>query len=437
VYGGVAVQGGLAVRDGKICAVGTIDALPDAPDSIDATGLLVLPGVIDPHVHFREPGLEDREDFGTGSLAAAFGGVTAVFDMPNTVPPTSDGNSVRQKREIAKRKSVVDFGLFGIVGQENIEQIEDMAKAGVIGFKFYLHQSMEGIEPCDDGSLLEAFHRVAATGLRAAVHAENPSIIARQVEALKAAGRTDVLAFHEARPPVSESAMVERCLLFARHSGARLHVCHVTSAETVGLLRAAKDAGIDVTAETGPQWLWFTREDVGQRGGILVFSPPFRLESDRQALWDGLRDGTIDMIATDHAPRHRDEKVTDSVWDAKSGFVGVETAVPLLLTAVNEGRLTIERYVRLTSENPARAYGLWPRKGSLAVGADADITIANPEAPGVIVGENLHSRARATPFEGVRVSASIVHTIVRGKVVLRGGQFTGEQYGRDVQGRDD
>lgn len=433
LYGDRIIEGGVATEDGRIVAVGTLRALPEGREVIDAAGGYVLPGVIDPHVHFRDPGLTDREDFETGTTAAAVGGVATVFDMPNTAPPTADAKCVREKRAIVSPKARIDFGLFGIVGQDNVDKIEEMAEAGVIGFKFYLHQVIEGVNPCDDGALLEAFERIAPTSLRAAVHAENPAIIRRRSRQLQTAGRHDATANLEARPWVSESEMVERCLAFARSSRVKLHVCHVTAAETVAAIRRAKAAGVDVTAETGPQWLWFTQEDVAKKGMILMFSPPFRLEQDREALWEGLRDGTIDMIATDHAPRHAAEKLCPSVWDAKSGFIGVETSVPLLFTAVEAGKLTVQQYSRATSEGPARAYGLWPRKGSLAPGSDADITVIRTEVSNVIIADKLHSRARATPFDGTPVTAVATHTVVRGRLVARNGQVVGSPGGRDVR----
>lgn len=433
VTGDRIIEGGLAVSGGTIVAVGTNHGLPDGREVIDAGGAYVLPGVIDPHVHFRDPGLTDREDFETGSTAAAMGGVATVFDMPNTVPPTANAARVREKRAIVGNKARVDFGLFGIVGQENLDCIEEMAAAGVIGFKFYLHQVIEGVNPCDDGALFEAFQLIAPTGLRAAVHAENPAIIRRRTRYLQAAGRHDATANLEARPSVSESEMVERCIAFARSTGVKLHICHATAAETVAAIREAKRTGVDVTAETGPQWLWFTQEDVAKQGTILMFSPPFRLEQDREALWEGLRDGTIDMIATDHAPRLAPEKLCASVWETKSGFIGVETSVPLLLTAVMAGKISVQQYSRLSAENPARAYGLWPRKGSLTVGSDADVTIVKTGVEQTIVAEKLHSRARVTPFNGVTVTATVTHTVVRGSVVAKTGQIVGAPRGRDVR----
>ncbi len=432
VIGPQVIQGGVAIKDGVIAAIGRESSLPDSKEVIDVAGAYILPGVIDPHVHFREPGLTNREDFASGSTAATIGGVTTVFEMPNTVPPTAGADAVMAKRELVKPKSLVDFGLFGMVGQTNVDRIEEMAEAGVIGFKFYLHQTIEGMPPCDDGALFEAFQRIAAVGGVAAVHAENPEIIGRCSAHLRAHGHSDVTANIAARPTVSESEMVARCIAYARAAGNRLHICHVTSAESVDEIASAKRRHLPVTAETGPQWLWFTEVDAAEKGMVLMFSPPFRSEGDRKALWDALQDGRLDMVATDHAPRHREEKLVASVWDAKSGFIGVETNVPLMMGAVDQGRLSIQTYARISSENAARAFGLWPRKGSLLPGSDGDLTIVGVGAAHAIEAERLHSKAKVTPFDGVSTTGSVKYTILGGQVMMRDQNVTGSPRGRDV-----
>jgi dihydroorotase len=424
VYGDAVIEdAGVAIKDGLIVATGPTGTLPEAQEMVDVDGDYILPGLIDPHVHFREPGLTDREDFGTGSTAAAMGGMTAVFDMPNTKPATATGELVEAKRDLVGAKALVDFGLYGLVAQDNLNAISGMADAGVIAFKFYLHQAMSGHEPCDDGALLEGFERVAETGMIAAVHCENRHIIRRRTEQLKEQGRHDAAANLEARPDVSESEMVERCISYARAAGTRLHICHATSARTVELVREAKRRGQAVTAETGPQWLYFTQEDVVEKGTILFFSPPFRDDHDRQALWEGVADGTLDYIASDHAPRHDREKHCCSVWDCVSGFPGVETSAVLLLTAVSEGRIDLPTYAKAASERAARTFGLWPRKGSLVPGTDGDVTVVTLDAHETIDAARLHSRVVVTPYDGQAVTARVRLTIIGGRIVVRDGEL--------------
>ena len=432
VLGDQIVDGGVALSDGIIVALGATASLPDAREVIDAEGGYILPGVIDPHVHFREPGLTNREDFNTGSRAATVGGVTTVFDMPNTSPPTASGELVREKRALIMPSSRVNFGLYGLVGQDNVDQIEGMAAAGVIGFKFFLHQTVEGVAPCDDGALFEAFQRIAATGRIAAVHAENPEIIGRCSAHLRGHGRHDISANIAARPTVSESEMVGRCIAYASAAGNKLHICHITSRDSVANVREARAKGITVTAETGPQWLWFTDEDAEQKGMVLMFSPPFRSDDHRTALWEGLADGAISMIATDHAPRFPEEKLVQLIWDSKSGFIGVETNVPLMLTAVEAGRMTMQEYAKLSSENAARTFGLYPAKGSLLPGTDADVTVVNFGPEKLIDSTQLQSKAKFTPFDGEPTRGVVVKTIVNGHVMASYGEILGTPHGKDV-----
>lgn len=439
VHGGQLVCGdavipdaGVAIADGLVVATGTSASLPEGRESVDVGGAFILSGLMDPHVHFREPGLTDREDFGTGTAAAALGGMTTVFDMPNTDPATATGELVQAKRKLVQPKALVDFGMYGLVAQDNLEEIEGMAQAGVIAFKFYLHQAISGHDPCDDGALLEGMERVAETGLIAAVHAENRHIIDRRADKLKAQGRHDAAANLEARPDVSESEMVERCISYARAAGARLHICHATSARTVELVRDAKRRGEPVTGETGPQWLYFIQEDVVEKGTILMFSPPFRHDRDRQALWEGLKDGTLDFIASDHAPRHDHEKHCCSVWDVKSGFIGVETSAVLLLTAIVDGRIDLTGYARAASENAARVFGLWPRKGSLLPGTDADLTVVALDSHDTIEAASLHSKVVATPFDGQAITGRVLLTVAGGRVIAKDGEIVGKPAGNDL-----
>ena len=295
------------------------------------------------------------------------------------------------KREIVTPKARVDFG-FRLVGQDNLDAIEEMASAGVIGFKFFLHQAIEGVAPCDDGALLEAFERIARTGLRAAVHAENSHIIGRKSRALRQAGRHDATANLDARPTVSESEMVERCVAFARSAGTKLHICHATagrrSPSWPRQRRRPRRHGGD-----GAEWL----SSPGRRRpawNLLMFPRPsgstrIVRRSGRTAQRRGRQ------IATDHAPRHEHEKILQLVWDTKSGFIGVETTFPLM-TAVQEGRLEIVRYARALSENPARAYGCG-RARAACVSAPTRTSPSFRPADAGAGANDLHSRLRVTP----------------------------------------
>lgn len=420
------VQGGLAVDAGVIVAVAADEALPAAREVIDARGQYLLPGVIDSHVHFREPGLEYKEDWQSGTAAAACGGVTTVLEMPNTRPPTATVEALQLKQRCAARGARVDYGIYGLLAQDNAGDLAGLAEHGVIGFKCYMGETVGAIPAPDDGVMLEEFETAARLGLRVAVHAENNGIMQRIISRLKAAGRTDPLAHVDSRPEICAVEAVSRAILFAEWTGARLHICHESCKDVLPIVRAARQRGVDVTVETCPHYLLLTSEAMSRLGSVLRMNPPVRAAGHDEALWAGLLDGTIDMMSTDHSPHSIEEKTRPDIWHAVSGFPGVETAVPLMLTEVNRGRLGLERYVQVSSANPARAWGLYPRKGALQVGSDADVIVVDMEREGKIRGAELHSKSKITPFEGVTTRGRPVCTIVRGRVVMREGELVGE-----------
>lgn len=428
------MEASLAVADGVIVAVGDPGALPPAAEVIDARGRYVLPGVIDSHVHFREPGDEHKEDWDSGTAAAACGGVTTVLDMPNSRPPTATVPALRLKQERAAAKARVDYGIFGLIARDNLAELPALAAAGVVGFKCYMGETVGKIPAPDDGVMLEAFETARALGLRVAVHAENDGIMQRHIARLKAGGRTDALAHVESRPEICAIEAVGRALVFAAWTGARLHVCHESCADVLPQIRDAKARGVDVTVETCPHYLLLAAEDMTRLGSVLRMNPPVRARRHQEGLWRGLQDGTIDMLATDHSPHTVEEKTRADIWEAISGFPGVETAVPLMLTEVSRARMTLERYVEWSSAAPARAWGLYPKKGALEVGSDADIVIVDMEREWTIRAAELHSKSRITPFEGMRTRGRPVQTLVRGRPVMREGEPVGAPgWGRDAR----
>jgi dihydroorotase len=426
----------IAVSDGRIAAIIGPGGLGEetASDEIDAAGHFVLPGVIDGHVHFREPGLEHKEDWGSGSRSAVMGGVTMVLDMPNTLPPTSTAALVEAKRQLAEAKSYCDFGLFGLVVQENVDDILPMAEAGVAGYKCFLGESIGSIPTPDDGVLLDAMGQVAQAGLRIGFHAENNAIMQHRIRRLKAAGRTDPLAHVESRPVVAEVEAIQRVALFAEVLGTRIHIFHLSSREGLETVQLWRAKGVDITAETGPHYCFLSSDDMHRLGAMLRINPPVREPGHSALLLRGLAQGHINAIATDHSPHPLEDKLHTDIWQAVSGFAGVETSVRLFLTnAVNAGHMTLEQYVRAASEGPARAWGLYPRKGTIQVGADADLTIVDLELEGVIERARMHGRNNHNPFEGQRTRGAAVATVVRGQVVMRARELVGSPCGRMVR----
>jgi dihydroorotase len=439
--GGIVVSGtardraDVAIRGDHVVAVGAPETMPPAREVVDVSGLHLLPGAIDVHVHFREPGYTHKEDWDTGTAAAAMGGVTTVFEMPNTHPPTRSAAELVAKQEAA-RKACVDFGLYGLLAEDNLEELEGLVAAGANAFKCFMGNTFGNLPSPSTGAMLEGFEILAPTGLRISLHAETASIMAHRQARLEAAGRADPLAHVAARPAVVASEAVARAAVLAEWTGARIHVLHISSELELGPLADAKARGVDVTGETCPCYLLLDTGDYARLGSVIRVNPPVREAADADAIWEALASGVVDMVATDHAPHQPEEKTKDVIWEADCGFPGVETQMPLMLTQVAAGRLTLEHYVRLACEAPAQAFGLWPVKGRIAPGAHADIAVVDLDRRETVRAEALHSRGKVTPFEGTSTVGAPVHTLVRGRFVQRDRRLVAGMAGHGRQVSD-
>lgn len=424
----------IAIRDGVILAIGAANAMPPAEQTLDASGLHILPGAIDVHVHFRDPGYPQKEDFASGTAAAAFGGVTTVFDMPNTLPTIGTPQALAEKHAIASAKAYVDYGLYAVLGEDSLEHVDALVEGGIIGFKLYMGNTFGRIPSPTTGAMLEAFEVVAPTGKRISLHAETNSIMERRESRLRAAGRTEPLAHLAARPAVVAVEAVARAAILAEWTGARIHVLHISSAAELRPLAEAKARGVDITGETCPHYLLLSDADYDTFGGVIRVNPPVREAANQQPLWDALMNGTVNMIATDHAPHAPEEKTRPDIWTVDCGFPGVETQMPLMLTEINRGRATIQDYVKWSAENPARIWGLYPRKGTLTVGSDADIAIVDLDRIWTIDDTVIQSRSKISPWHGRKSTALPIHTIVRGRFVMKDRilQETARGTGRSV-----
>jgi dihydroorotase len=414
----------VAVKDGTIVFVGHPAFAPRAARVLNAKDKFVLPGAIDVHTHIREPGMTHKEDWTTGTRAAAAGGVTTVFDMPNTDPPVWSLEALAMKREAAERQAHVNYGLYGLLDERALDAIEPLAEAGVIGFKLFYGNTTGNLPAPNDGAVLEGFEILAALGLRCSIHAENSPILFWRENRMKAAGRDDAFAHLSARADIAALESLNRSIVLSEWTGARIHIVHESCMRSIPVIRDAKARGVPMTVETCPQYVLLAAEDLtGDKGRIARLNPPIREGRQREPILQALLDGTIDILGTDHAPHAMEEKARPSFWDNACGFPGVETSMRLMLTLVHEGRMTLEAYVRMASAAPARAFGLWPRKGVVQPGADGDLVVVDAARRGTIRGAELHSeRSRFTPFEGMRTVGMPVATVVRGRVVMENGR---------------
>ena len=378
--------GNVAVKGGKIALVGKIEEADTADEVYDADGKHILPGIIDAHVHFRDPGLTGKEDFRTGSAAAAFGGVTTVADMPNTVPATSTLERFNEKLNIAREKSYVDFALFSLLSNDNTDEMEGLIKAGTVGFKVFLGTSTGDIAAPRAGVLFEQMKKCASYGIRAGFHAETSELNAHFTAICREkTGVPEGILLEQARPVISEVLAIQTAVCYAQFTGAKIHIHHVTSKEGCAVIEQAQSRGVSVSAETCPHYLLL---DSGGEKTNKVY-PPIRDESHRKALWEAVGKGLINVIASDHAPHASVEKALP-LWQAPAGLCGVETLVPLMLNEVNRGKLSLNDFVRLSSEGPAKVWGIYPRKGALLPGADADFTLVDMKKKRKILEKELH-----------------------------------------------
>lgn len=429
-------RGALAVADGRIIAVDRDEAMPSARETIDATGLHVLPGVIDTHVHLRDPGNPEREDWLTGTQAAAAGGITSILEMPISIPPVYTAAILRERAARVQPRSIVDFGLYGGASGDNLGEIEEMAAAGAVAFKTFRTRAFQGREAeftgicCPDaGRMSEVLRRTAGTKLLHVIHAEEQQILDAAAEHVRGSGVRGGRAHALSRPEVAEVASVAQCIALAGDAAARLQIAHMSTGGAADLVASAKDRGLPVTAETCPHYLTFTEEALQRLGPFAKCDPPLRPQETVDRLWEAVGSGVIDVIGTDHAPFTTEEKERGAaeIGRAPSGFIGLEQHVPVMLTAVARGRITLPRLVRLISENPARLFGLWPRKGTLRPGADADLTLVDLRARRVHDHRMLYSKARSLGriYDGMTFVGLPVATIVRGRAVMRHGRVTG------------
>lgn len=437
VNGLVFIEGGfrkadVGIQDGKFALVGAPGSLPDAKRTIDAAGKYVLPGGIDTHVHYRDPGHAERETFQVGTRAAAAGGCTTFFEHPISIPPQYNAEILHNRLDLCKKGSCVDYCFYGAAGGEFPEEIVPLSKEGVVAYKTFLHQAPEGrdaefkgLTSANNAELMRALEEVKKTGLPLAAHAEDNELVTGNIKRLRAEGRTYPLAHCESRPPIVEVEAIAKMLRFGKETGCPVELVHVSTCGAMELAKKAKQEGQTVYVETCPHYLLLDESYVEKYGAYAKCNPALRKKEEIDKLWDYVNDGTIDFIGSDHSPYlvSEKEKSPDDIFVAPSGFPGIDLRLPLMLTEAKKGRVPMERVVELLCVNPAKCFNIFPQKGTISAGADGDLVIVDMNKEYEFDAKNSYSQARdiMKVFQGWKLGCSVDYTVVRGRVVVENG----------------
>lgn len=425
----------IGVIDGKVAGLYSPGSAPAASAELSAEGKIVLPGIVDIHFHVRAPAYPERGTVQSETRAAAAGGVTTIFEMPISKPCCSTSEEVARRRDHFAENAFIDFGIYAAAGDLTEVSRDAMEAEGAIAFKIFTtpapagrEDEFEGLAFPDEADQLRALKLLASTGKPLVVHAESAELLAWFETEAKTLDPADAKTHNAARPAICESVAVAKLLAMNIEAQAQLHIAHVTSADTIAVLRAFVGTS-PFTAETCPQYLFATEEDVAACGVYAKVNPPIRAQSDQDALWQAIEDGIIDYVTTDHAPFSKAEKqrAEGNFPAAPPGVPGIEFILPAVLDAVNKGRMSLQRAHDLICANGARRYGVYPQKGALLPGSDADMVIVDMDAFTAISAETLHSNARdvAHLFYGRRLKGKVVETILAGKTVFDGDNIIG------------
>jgi dihydroorotase (multifunctional complex type) len=411
----------IALEDGRIYKIGKETQMPKADEKTNLHNLLVLPGLIDVHVHLRDEGKSYKEDFFTGTAAAAAGGLTTVLDMPNNAPVTMSSETLRNRVQIAARKILVNVGFYSEF-PTSLTEIEDIVAQGAAAFKLFMACQVGGLNIDNDQALQDAFAKAGKLNVPVAMHAEDRALLTANEAKLKQAKHNDAAAFLKAHSEEVELKAVERLLKIAAQTSVHLHFCHVTTEQGLNAIAEAKKHGSTVTCEVTPNHLLLSNVDATRGGSMLIMMPPLRSPNHIEALWKGIADGWVDVIGSDHAPHTLDEKSAGSVWDVKVGVPGLETTLPLMLTMVKKNRVSLEQVVHLLAEKPAEIFRLKDR-GTLEQGQKADLTVVDFNRKFKIDASKFHSKAKYSPYDGWEVQGKPVKTYVNGLLVMDDGEI--------------
>ena len=418
---GQIVDCSIAIEEGKIFKIGKETQMPNADQKTNLKNLLVLPGLIDEHVHLRDEGKAYKEDFQTGTAAAATGGFTTVLDMPNNEPVTMSKETLRNRMAIAERKVLVNVGFYSEFPKK-LAEAKDIISEGAIGFKLFMGCQIGGLNIDDDQDLENAFKEVAKLNVPVAVHAEDKALLTKNEEKLKQAKKSNTAAFQDAHSETVELKAIERLLKISAQTDVQLHFCHVSTEEGLNAIIETKKSGRKGTCEVTPNHLLLSTADFEHYGQLLIMAPPLRSKNHVEALWKGLEAGWIDALGSDHAPHASSEKSASSVWNVKVGVPGLETTLPLILTLLKKNRLSLAQAVQLLAEKPAEIYGLNDR-GLLKQGKNADLTVVDFNRKFKIEASKFKSKAKYSPYDGWEVQGKPLKTFVNGLLVFDEGEI--------------
>jgi D-hydantoinase len=417
----------ILIKNGVVAALADPEMQIEADEVIDAQGKYIIPGGVDAHTHMMDPGYTEREDFTTGTMAAAYGGITTVIDHHRTVPAVYSAKELKEKIEYLKDKSVVDFGLKGGGSPDNVSYLEDMWKLKVTGFKMFTC-NLHGVKAMLPGYLYNTFKEIKRIGGIALIHCEDDTITSLNEERLKQEGRTDYLSQVEWRSALAERVAVEAVISVAKETGARVVIAHVSQPELLEKIKEARDAGYPIYAESCPHYFYLTIEDLEKKGPWMKFTPPMKTKEDVAAMWELFNKGYVTTIGSDHCPYPKAAKLPGekNIWDAPNGIPGVETSMRLMLNAVNDGKTSLNRVVETMCENPAKVYGLYPKKGTIEIGSDADIVILDMEKEEILTNDKVVSKCGWTPYDGMKIKGVPEMVMVRGQVVVEDCKVVGK-----------
>lgn len=428
----------LLVEGGRIAAIRTWDDVPSGATLVDFGDFVLLPGLVDSHVHINEPGRTEWEGFQTATQAAASGGVTTLVDMPlNCIPETIDVAALNVKREAARAKTWVDWAPWGGVVRGNADALRPLAKTGIPGFKcFLVHSGIEGFAWVDEADLRLALAQLQGTGLPLLCHAEVAAPVNMATEKLNAANADwrKYSTYLASRPDAAEIEAIELLIQLAEEFQTPIHIVHLSSARALPLLAQARKRGVLITVETCVQYLWFAAEEIPDGATEYKCAPPIREAANREALWDALKSGLIEMVITDHSPcppasKRRDEGQWNLAW---GGIAGLGLALPVLWTAMAQRGFGIERLGTWMAAAPARLAGFAGSKGELSVGADADFAVFDPDAQWTVTPQDLLFRHKLSPYLGANLRGRVVETWLRGEQIYAAGAIIGQARGREL-----